>query len=252
MAKRQYPGNAHGMVTGIGLVNLVHSSGEAGDFLPLAYRVYASDDDELTKNDHFLAMFEQVVAEGQVLARPLLFDSWYAGSTNLKRIHRAGWAFFTTLKSNRLVNRAKESGYQGLATLGPPAPGWSQGVEIRLKEVPFAVKRFKLVATNGDIEWVMTKHLAAHLPREMVIEAVEVRWQVEEFHRSFKQLTGAEKCQCRNANAQRNHLTCCYRAWVSLRQHARRLGQTTYQAHQQQRRPYLCQLLRNLLIQALS
>ena len=26
----------------------------------------------------------------------------------------------------------------------------------------------------------------------MVIDAVQIRWQVEEFHRSFKQLTGAE------------------------------------------------------------
>ena len=66
-----------------------------------------------------------------------------------------------------------------------------------------------------------TSHLAAHLTREMVIDAVQVRWQVEEFHRSFKPLTGAEKGQCRNANAQRNHLTCCYLAWVSLRQYAR-------------------------------
>ena len=92
VAKRQYSGNAHGMVTGIGLVNLVHSSGQAGDFLPLDYRIYAPDEDQFTKNDHFLAMFDQVVAEGQVLARTILFDSWYAGSTNLKRIHRAGWA----------------------------------------------------------------------------------------------------------------------------------------------------------------
>ena len=45
MAKRSYSGNAHGMVTGIGLVNRVHSSGEAGDFLPLDYRVYAPDHD---------------------------------------------------------------------------------------------------------------------------------------------------------------------------------------------------------------
>ena len=109
MAKHQYAGNAHGMVTGIGLVNLVHSSGEADDFLPLDYRVYAPDDDQPTRNDHFLAMFEQVVAEGQVLARTILFDSWYAGSTNLKRTHRAGWTFFTTLKSNRLVSLAKKA-----------------------------------------------------------------------------------------------------------------------------------------------
>ena len=152
VAKRQYSGNAHGMVTGIGLVNLVHSSGEAGDFLPLDYRVCAPGHDGQTKNDHFLTLFDQVVSDGKLLARTILFDSWYAGSTNLKRIYRAGWTFFTTLKSNRWVSLTKESGYQGLDTLEPPPQGWSQGVEVRLKEVPFGVKRFKLVATNGDIE----------------------------------------------------------------------------------------------------
>ena len=34
VAKRPYSGNVHGMVTGIGLVNLVHSSGQPGDFCP--------------------------------------------------------------------------------------------------------------------------------------------------------------------------------------------------------------------------
>ena len=57
------------------------------------------------------------------------------------------------------------------------------------------------------------------MTRELVIDAVRVRWQVEEFHRSFKQMTGAEKCQCRKASAQRNHLTCAicrgYR-WLSM------------------------------------
>ena len=111
VAKRPYSGNAHGMVTGIGLVNLVHSSGEADDFLPLDYRVYAPDHDGQTKNEHFLAMFNQVVSDGKLLARNILFDFWYAGSTNLKRIHRADWTFFTTLKSNWLVSLGKESGY---------------------------------------------------------------------------------------------------------------------------------------------
>ena len=245
VAKRQYSGAVHGPVTGIGLVNLVHSSGESGDFLPLDFRVYAPDADGLTKNEHFQAMFAQVVAEDQLLARTVLFDSWYAASANLKQIHRAGWTFFTTLKSNRLVSLTKESGYQALDTLGPPASGWSGGVEVRLQQVPFAVKLFKLVATDGSIEWVVTNHLAAHLSREMVIEAVQVRWQVEEFHRSFKQLTGSEKCQCRKASAQRNHLTCCYLAWVSLRQHARAIGQTIYQAHQQPWSDFLRRQLQN-------
>ena len=91
------------------------------------------------------------MAEGKLLARTILFDSWYAGSTHSKRIHRAGWTFFTTLKSNRLVTLAKESSYQGLGPLEPPPQGWSQGAEVRLKEVLLSVKPFKLVATNGDI-----------------------------------------------------------------------------------------------------
>ena len=104
----------------------------------------------------------------------------------MKRIHCAGWPFFTTRKRNRLVRLSKHSGYRGLNTLEPPPGGWSGGMEIRRKEVPFGVKLFTLVATNGDIEWVITTHLAAHLTRERVIDVVQVRGQVEEFHPSFK------------------------------------------------------------------
>ena len=52
----------HGMVTGIGLVNLVRSSGGAGDFMLLDFRPYAPDQDTKTKNDYFLDMFQQVAA----------------------------------------------------------------------------------------------------------------------------------------------------------------------------------------------
>ena len=104
------------------------------------------------------------------------------------------------------MSPGKASGYQRLDALEPPPQGWSRGVEVRLKEVPFDVKRFKLVATNGDIERVIINHLAAYATREMVVDAVQVRWQVGGFYRSFKQLTGTEKCQCRNANEQLNHL----------------------------------------------
>lgn len=68
---------------------------------------------------------------------------------------------------------------------------------MRPKEVPFSVKPFKLVAPNGDIEWVITNCLVVNLSREMVIEAALVRRQGEEFYRSFKQLMGLERCQRR-------------------------------------------------------
>ena len=251
LTKRQYSGNIHGLVTGIGLVNLIHSSGEAGDFLPLDFRIYAPDHDGLTKNEHFQAMFAQVVAEDRIQARTILFDSWYAASTTLKQIHRAGWTFFTTLKSNRLVCTSKESKFQSLDTLDPPAGGWSKGAQVRLQKVPFDLRLFKLVTTDGSIEWVITNHSVTELTREQVIDAVKVRWQVEEFHRSFKQLTGSEKCQCRRASAQRNHLTCCYLAWVSLRQHAHTLGQTIYQTHLKPWSEFLRQQLKNPFVPVL-
>ena len=73
------------MVIGTGLVNRVHSSGEAGDFLPLDYRVYASDQDGQTKNDHFLALFDQVVVADNLLARRM-------GQT-IYQAHQQLWTF---------------------------------------------------------------------------------------------------------------------------------------------------------------
>ena len=56
------------------------------------------------------------------------------------------------MKNNHLVSLSKASGYQGLDTLELPPQGWSRGVEVRLKEVPFGVKIFKRVVTNGNIK----------------------------------------------------------------------------------------------------
>ena len=112
-AKRQYSGTMHSIVTGIGLVNLVHSNGEAGDFLPLDFLVYAPAQDQLTKNDHFQAMFRHVMAEGKLQARTLLFDCWYAGSANLKLIHRAGWTFFHHPEKQPLGERPQTNGLLG-------------------------------------------------------------------------------------------------------------------------------------------
>lgn len=56
----------------------------------------------------------------------------------------------------------------------------------------------------------------------------ESRWQIKDFHRSFIQITGSEKCQCRKARSQRNHLACCYYAWVSLKVQAKKVKQTMY------------------------
>ena len=72
LVKRQYSGAEHGVVRGIGVVNLVHSSGASGDFYPIDYRIYAPDSDGKTKNEHFREMLVQAVADKQIKAKTML------------------------------------------------------------------------------------------------------------------------------------------------------------------------------------
>ena len=250
MVKRQYSGAVGGLVRGIGVVNLVHTNGAEGEYYPIDFRVYAKSADGKTKNDHFQDMLIRAVADKQIQAKTVLFDSWYASWKNLKLVHRLGLTFYTTLKSNRLVSLSKESGYVHLDEIEWTPERLEHGVIVKLKKVPFKVRLFKIVATNGDVDWVITNDLDETLTTQVAQEANDVRWQVEAFHRELKQLTGSEKCQCRKARSQRNHLACCYHAWLSLKVHANSLGKTLYQARRDLFSDYLRAELRDPTIHA--
>ena len=250
LVKQQYSGAEHGLVRGIGVVNLVHSCGLAGDFWPLDFRIYAPDADGKTKNDHFREMLVRAVGDKGLQAKTILFDSWYAAADNLKLIHRLNLVFFTTLKENRLVSLSKEDGYIHLDQIEWTPERLQDGVLVKLKEVPFKVRLFKLVAPNGDIDWVITNCPDETVTAQVAQDANDVRWQVEELHRGIKQLTGSEKCQCRKARSQRNHLACCYHAWLSLKVKAQQLNKTLYQVKTDLLRDYLRAELRNPRIPA--
>lgn len=252
LVKKQYSGNEHGTVRGIGLVNLVHTAGSQETHWPIDYRIFHPDTDGKTKNDHFQDMFKRLITHKHLKARRILFDSWYASVDNLKLIHRSGWTFFTTLKSNRLVSLHRDTGYQHLDTLVFDEQTVTTGLIVKLKEVPFQVKLFKLVAPNGDIDWVITNDSDVSVNRFVAQLANDTRWQIETFHRSFKQLTGSQRCQCRKARSQRNHLACCYQAWVALQVKARQMGQTIYQLRTGLFSDYLRNELANPRIQAIT
>jgi hypothetical protein len=156
--KQQYSGAEHGLVRGIGVVNLVHSDGEV--FYPIDYRIYAPEQEGKSKNEHFREMLIRATGD----------KHWTADALE-------------------------------------------HGLSVRLKDLPFRVQLFKVVATNGDIDWLVTNHLTLH-----DLQAKNaVRWLIEQLHRELKQLTGTEKCECRKARSQRNPLGCCYHAWLALR-----------------------------------
>ena len=120
--------------------------------------------------------------------------------------------FYTTLKG--LVSLSKEDGYIHLDEIDWNDERLHQGMIVKLKKVPFKVK-LQASCTNGDVDWVITNDLA----ETVITQSLKKRTSCvgEEFHRELKQLTGTAKCQCRKARSQRNHLACCYHAWLSLK-----------------------------------
>jgi hypothetical protein len=245
LVKRQYSGAEGGLVRGIGVVNLVHSMGQDDDFFPVDYRIYAPTADGKTKNAHFREMLIAAIADKRLQARTILFDTWYASADNLKLVHRLERTFYTTVKRNRRVSLTKEDGFIGLEDIDWTEERLTHGVIVRLHKVPFPVRLFKLVATNGDIDWVITNDLDETITTQVAQDANDVRWNVEELHRGLKQLTGSAKCQCRTGRSQRNHLACCYHAWLSLKVKAMELGKTLYQVRADLFRDYLRAELRN-------
>jgi hypothetical protein len=250
LVQPQYSGAAGGIVRGIGVVNLVHTDGQ--DYYPVDFRIFAPRQDGKTKNDHFRDMLINAVIGKGLRAKRVLFDSWYASVDNLKLVVRLGLVFVTTLKSNRLVSLSKEGGYVHLDTLEWSEEQLKHGMVVKLKELPFKVRLFKVALPEGGIEWVITN---TDRPDDPTAHSVQqenvVRWQVEQLHRELKQLTGIEGCQCRHARSQRTHIACCYHAWLSLKVIAKRLGgKTMYQVRADLFSDYLRAQLRNPVVTA--
>ena len=97
------------MVRGIGVVNLAQAYGTGKDFYPIDPLMYLLEEDGRTKDVHFSEMVINAVFTKKIQAKQILFDSWYASAETLMLVDRLGKTFFTTLKSNRMVNLSKEA-----------------------------------------------------------------------------------------------------------------------------------------------
>jgi hypothetical protein len=259
LVKLQYSGAEHGLVRGIDIVNLIHTTGKDGGYFPIDFRIYDVESDGKTKHDHFREMLIRAVSDKRIKAKTVLFDSWYASVDNLKMIHRMGLFFVTPLKSNRCVSLSKEGGYIHLQEIVWSDDQLRNGISIKLKELPFRVRLFKVVAENGDIEWMITNKERKTSsnddpPSPITVHDVQnesaVRWQIEQMHRELKQLVGTEKCQCRKGRSQRNHIACCYLAWLAIKIEAVKKSITLYQAQADPLREFLKQQLRQPTIPA--
>jgi hypothetical protein len=89
-----------------------------------------------------------------------------------------------------------------------------------------------LVTTTPAACSVKTDYIATNDITQNDTKAAEeqssIRWQVEQLHREEKQLTGIQKCQCRIATCQRNHLAIAMLVWNRLKVFAYQAQQSVY------------------------
>ncbi len=219
LVTHHWSGKHHRVVKGINLVSLLWSDGDA--HIPCDYRIYNKSVDGKTKNDHFVDMVFKAKVSG---FRPecVLFDSWYSGLENLKAIRSYGWFWLTRFKPNRLVNP------DGKANISLSKSNISaQGTKVHLKGYGF-IKIFKIAAKNGGIEyWATNKHEIDELKR---LQLADFSWTIEEYHRGLKQFCGVERCQCRSAKSQRNHISLSIRTFFRFEVFSLKTGLSWFEA----------------------
>lgn len=246
MVRRQYSGNEHGVVKGIGVVSCVYVNPQFKRFWVVDYRIFNPDVDGKTKIDHVKDMLSNLVYQKLLPFDTVLMDTWYAVNSLMLYIDSLEKVYYCPLKNNRLVDDTlgKEK-YKRIELLE-----WSEeesecGKIIKIKGFPAQkkVKLFRVAVSNNRTDYVATNDLSQS-STNVVQEVCKIRWKIEEFHREIKQLTGIESCQCRKARLQRNHIACAMLVWIRLKNLAYQTGQTVYQIKHN--------LLSNYLIQQLK
>jgi hypothetical protein len=231
LVRRQYSGNAHDVIKGIGVVTCVYINPATDQFWIIDYRIYDPDRDGKTKLDHVRDMLDNALADKELPFRGVLMDTWYAERKLMLHIERLHKAYYCPLKDNRQVDESDgERGYQRVDSLEWTEDEAQHGKLLHIKDFPkgHRVKLFRLVLSSKRTDYVATNDLAQD-STQATQEVCALRWKIEQFHRETKQVTGIEGCQCRLARIQRNHIGCAVLVWVRLKQVAQETASTLYQ-----------------------
>lgn len=75
-ARRQWSGNARGVIEGIGLVTCLYAGPALDRFWIIDYRIYAPDDEGKTKLRHVREMLAPTATHKRLPFRTVLMDTW--------------------------------------------------------------------------------------------------------------------------------------------------------------------------------
>jgi hypothetical protein len=247
LVRRQYSGNAHAVIKGIGVVTCVYVNPVTDQFWLIDYRIYDPAGDGKTKLDHLREMLHNVAHEKRLPFQTVLMDAWYATKDLMLYIESLRKSYYCPLKDNRQVDDSQgERHYRRVDSLSWREAELSRGKRLKIKGFPseHKVQCFRVAVTTNRTDYVVTNDLAQD-STTAAQEACGFRWKIEQLHREGKQLTGLERCQCRKARIQRNHIGCALLVWVRFKELAARTGRTMYQLKHGFLDDYLIQQLKN-------
>src|SRR5215212_6930747 len=156
LVRRQYSGNAHDVIKGIGVVTCVYINPEVDQFWIIDYRVYDPDGDGKTKLDHVREMLNNAYADKGLPFRGVLMDSWYAERKLMLHIERLHKVYYCPLKDNRQVDEGDgERPYQRADSLTWTDDEQQHGKTLHIKDFPkgHQVKLFRLVLSTKRTDY---------------------------------------------------------------------------------------------------
>ena len=247
LVRRQYSGNAHAVIKGIGVVTCVYVNPDLDQFWLIDYRVYDPAGNGHGKLDHVAEMLRNAVYHKQLPFDAVLMDSGYATKALMLLIESMQKVYYYPLKDNRQVDDSGgQRPYGRVDALSWNVSERVQGKRIKIKGFPKdrKVRLFRVEVSTHRTDWIVTND-STRDSTEATQKVCGFRWKIEQLHRESKQLTGLERCQCRKARIQRNHIACAFLVWGRLKALATETGKTVYQLKQGLLHDYLIQQLKN-------
>jgi hypothetical protein len=194
LVRRQYSGNAHGVIKGIGVVTCVYVDPEFDQFWLIDYRIYDPDGDGKSKLDHVQEMLSHTVYHKQLPFQAVLMDTWYATKDLMLFIESVQKVYYCPIKDNRQVD---DSGgqqlYQRVDALDWSLTELEHGKRLKIKGFPkdHKVQCFRVAVSTHRTDFVVTNDLTQD-STEATQQACGFRWKIEQLHREGKQVTGLE------------------------------------------------------------
>ena len=248
LVRRQWSGNTHSVIRGIGIVTCLYVNPELNRFWLIDYRLFAPSEDGKTKLDHAHEMFDSAIHSKQLEFRAVLMDTWYATRQFMLHIERKGKIYYCPVQANRQVDEGDGSviNYQRVDALAWSREEKACGKNIHVKDFPrgHRLQLFRLVVSTDRTDYVVTNDVTQTSTADTQ-EVCAVRWKIEQLHREAKQVTGLEGCQCRVGRIQRNHIACAMLVWCRFKELAYETGRTVYQIKFGQLSDYLIQQLKS-------